>query len=128
MGPEMGLGWLCSLNRVITKLNKTKDVAHINVLIKVKHIFWPVILIQKDLSPMCFWSHGESFSGKVYNTKVVLHLPNSKVGQILTPTSIPLVLPRVGSPKWVSWQLCSLKPHTVSAAKLTCQEVKLQIS
>jgi hypothetical protein len=30
------------------------------------HIFGPVIRIWKDLGPMCFWSHGQSFSGKVY--------------------------------------------------------------
>jgi hypothetical protein len=98
----MGLGWLCRLEHVLTKLNKTKDVANTNVLVGVKHIFWPVIWIQKDLGPMCFcfWTHGQSFSGNVYNTKVVVHLPNSKVGQDLTPTPIPLALPRVGSPKW----------------------------
>jgi hypothetical protein len=39
MGPEMGLGWLCSLKHVLTKLNKIKDVAHTNVLVEVKHIF-----------------------------------------------------------------------------------------
>jgi len=27
------------------------------------HIFGPEIRIRKDLGPMCFWSHGESFSG-----------------------------------------------------------------
>ncbi len=96
----MGLVWLCSLIHVLTKLNKTKDVAHTNILVGVKHIFWPVIWIQKDLGPMCFWSDGQSFSGKVYNTKVVVHLPNSKVGQVFTPTLIPLALHRVGSPKW----------------------------
>jgi hypothetical protein len=95
----MGFGWLCSLKSVLTELNKTKDVAHTNVLVGVKHIFWPVIWIQRDLGPMCFWSHGQSFSGKVYNTKVVVHLPNSNVGQVLTPTPIPLALLRVGSPK-----------------------------
>jgi hypothetical protein len=30
------------------------------------HIFGPEIQIWKDLGPMCFWSHGQSFSGKVY--------------------------------------------------------------
>jgi hypothetical protein len=33
---------------------------------------------------MCFWSHGQSFSGKVYYTKVVAHHPNSQLGQVLT--------------------------------------------
>jgi hypothetical protein len=96
----MGLGWLCSLNPVLTKLNKTKDVAPTNVLVEVKHIFWPVIWIQKDLGPMCFWSNGQSFSGKVYNTKVAVHLPNIIMGQVFTPTPIPSALHRVGSPKW----------------------------
>ncbi len=66
------------------------------------HIFQPVIWIWEDLGPMCFWSHGQSFSGKVYQTKVRVHLPNSKVGQVFTPSPItlPLPLPRVGSPKW----------------------------
>ena len=61
---------------------------------------------------MCFWSHGQSFSGKVYKTKVIMHLPNSKVGQVLTHTPIPLPLPRVGGAKMGSGQLCSLKPPT----------------
>jgi hypothetical protein len=33
---------------------------------------------------MCFWSHGQSFSGKVDYTKVVARLPNSQLGQFLT--------------------------------------------
>jgi hypothetical protein len=70
------------------------------VLVGMDHILGPVIRIWKDLGPMCFWSHGQSFSGKVYQTKVRVHLPNSKVGQVLNPTVIPLPLPRVGSPKW----------------------------
>jgi len=53
------------------------------------HIFVPVIQIWKDVGPRCFWSHVQSFSGKVYYTKVVLRLPNSKVVQVLTPTRIP---------------------------------------
>jgi hypothetical protein len=36
------------------------------ILVGVDHIFGPVIWIWKDLGPMCFWSHGQSFSGKVY--------------------------------------------------------------
>jgi len=36
------------------------------VLVGADHIFGPVIWIWKDLGPMCFWSHGQSFSGKVY--------------------------------------------------------------
>jgi hypothetical protein len=67
---------------------------------------------------MCFWSHGQSFSGKVYETKVIVHLPNSKVGQVFITTPIPLFVPRVEGPK----------PPTqlrASKAKLACQEVKI---
>jgi len=35
-----------------------------------------------------------------FKTKVVVHLPSSKVGQVLTPTLNPLPLPGVESPKW----------------------------
>ena len=42
---------------------------------------------------MCFWSHSDSFSDKVYKTKVLGHLPSSKVAQVLTRTSILLTLP-----------------------------------
>ena len=41
------------------------------VLVGADHIFGTLIWIWKDLGPMCFWSHGHSFSGKVYYTKVV---------------------------------------------------------
>jgi hypothetical protein len=78
---------------------------------------------------MCFWSHGQSFSGKVYETKVIVHLPNSKVGQVLTHKPIPLPLPRVGGPKWAQGNyFCGLKPPTqlqASKAKLACQELKI---
>jgi hypothetical protein len=50
------------------------------------HIFVPVIQIWKDLGPLCFWSHGQSFPGKVSKMKVVEDLPNRKVGQVLPPT------------------------------------------
>jgi len=33
---------------------------------------------------MYFWSRGQSFSGRVYKTKVVMHLPNSWLSQVLT--------------------------------------------
>ncbi len=36
------------------------------VLVGADHVFGPVIWIWKDLGPMCFRSHGQSFSGKVY--------------------------------------------------------------
>ncbi len=126
----MGLVWLCSHNLVLWwKFNKTKYIAHINVLVHVKHIFWPVIWIQKDLGPMCFWSHGQSFSGKVYKTKVVVRLPNIKVGQVLTPIPIPLPVTRVWSPKWGLGNFAaSNHPHICKRAKLACQVVKIQIS
>jgi hypothetical protein len=74
---------------------------------------------------MCFWSHSQTFSGKVYNSKVRVHLPNSKVGQVLTPTPIALFLPRVGSLKWGPGNFAaSNHPHVqASQVKLACQEV-----
>jgi hypothetical protein len=36
------------------------------VLVRADHIFGPIIWIWKDLGTMCFWSHGQPFSGKVY--------------------------------------------------------------
>jgi len=45
------------------------------------HIFGPEIRIRKDLGPMCFWSHGQLFSGKFYYTKGVVVLPSSQLGQ-----------------------------------------------
>jgi hypothetical protein len=47
------------------------------VLVGVDHIFGFVIWIWKDLGPMYFWIHGQSFSSRVYKTKVVVHLLNS---------------------------------------------------
>jgi hypothetical protein len=46
------------------------------------------------VGPVCFWSHGQALSGKVYYTKVVARLLNSKLVQVLTPTHIPLPLPK----------------------------------
>jgi hypothetical protein len=40
-------------------------------------MFGSIIWIRKDLGPMYFWSCGQSFSGRVYNTKFIVHLPNS---------------------------------------------------
>jgi len=62
--------------------------------VEADHIFGPIIWIWKDVGPMCFWSHGQALSGKVYYTKVVARLPNSKVVQVLTPKHIPLPLLR----------------------------------
>jgi hypothetical protein len=62
---------------------------------------------------MCFWSQGQSFLGKVYNAKVVVHFPNSKVGHVFTAIPIPLALHRVGSPKWgLSNFAASNHPHS----------------
>jgi hypothetical protein len=36
------------------------------------------------LGPMCFWSHGPSFSVKVYYNKVVEYLPISQLDDALT--------------------------------------------
>jgi hypothetical protein len=55
-----------------------------SVLVGADHIFGPEIWIRKDLGPMCFWSHGQLFSGNFYYTKGVVLLPNGKVGQVLT--------------------------------------------
>jgi len=94
------------------KLKKTKVVGKI-CLVGADHIFVPIIWIWKDLGPMCFWSHGKPSPGKVSKMKVVEHLPNRKVGQVLTPTPIPLALPRVGSPKWGPGNLAaSNRPHS----------------
>ena len=76
---------------------------------------------------MCFWSHGQSFSGKVYKTKVIVHLPNSS-GSGFDPYTYPFTLTQGRGAKMGSGQLCSLKPPTqlrVSEAKLACQEVKM---
>ncbi len=67
------------------------------ILVGVDHIFGMLIQIWKDLGPMCFWSHGQSFSGKVYYTKVVARLPNSQLGKFLT--SQPGPKPGVRDPK-----------------------------
>ncbi len=93
--------------------------------------FLHIIRIKKDLGAICFWSHGQSFSSKVYITKVRVHLQNSKVGQVLTPTLINLFLPRVGARKQGPGNFAaSNHPHSckVSKVKLACQQVKLQIS
>ena len=45
-------------------------------LVGVGQFFGPPIRIWKDLDPMCFWCLGASFSRWVYNTKVVVYVPN----------------------------------------------------
>ncbi len=90
--------WGASAASTVRLGKKTKVVGkdHLRV---ADHIFGTLIQIWKDLGPMCFCSHGQLFSGKAYKTKVAVNLPNSKVGQVLTPTSVPLPLPRVESTK-----------------------------
>jgi hypothetical protein len=47
-----------------------------------------------------------------------MHLPNSKVGQVLTHTPIPLPLPGVGGPKWAQGNfVASNHPHSCEQAK-----------
>jgi hypothetical protein len=64
---------------------------------------------------MCFCSHGQSFPGKVSKMKVVEPLPNRKVGQVLTPTPIPL--PRVGSPKWGLGNFAASNPPSAASER-----------
>ena len=45
-------------------------------LVRVGHLIGPQIQIWKDLALVCFWSHGNSLSRGVYNTKVVKYVPN----------------------------------------------------
>ncbi len=45
----------------------------------------PIICIWKDLGPMHFWSHSQSFSHKNYKTKVSAHLLNSQLVQAWHP-------------------------------------------
>jgi hypothetical protein len=53
-----------------------------SVLVWADHIFRSNIRSRKDLGPMCFWSHGQLFSGNFYYTKGVVLLPSSQLGQV----------------------------------------------
>jgi hypothetical protein len=53
-----------------------------SVLVGADNISGPVIWIWKDVGPMCFWSHGQSFSGKFYYTKGVVLFPSSQLAQV----------------------------------------------
>jgi hypothetical protein len=53
-----------------------------SVLVGADYSFGPIIWIWKDLGPMCFWSHSQSFSGKISKMKLLQHLPNKKMGQV----------------------------------------------
>ncbi len=65
-----------ALNRVWTKSTASTVILGKNfikqnlqgrsVLVRADYSFGPVIQIWKDLGPMCFWSHGQSFSGKFF--------------------------------------------------------------
>ncbi len=46
------------------------------VLVVADCVVRPVIWVLKDLGPICYWSHGQSFSGRFYNTKVAVHVPS----------------------------------------------------
>ena len=95
-GPKQGLESIYSRNRETRKFfYKTKVVGKV-CFSGGGSYFWARNPDLEGPGPMCFWSHGESFSGKGYKTKVIMHLPNSKVGQVLTHTPIPLSLPGVG--------------------------------
>ncbi len=70
--PKQGLECIYSLNRETRqKFYKTKVVWKA-CFSGGGSYFW------KDLGPMCFCSHGQSFPGKVSKMKVVEHLPIEK--------------------------------------------------
>ncbi len=72
---------LCSLNGAIWQgLKRTKVVEH-PCFSGGAHVFG--IWIWKDLGSICFWRHSQTYSGKVYKTKVVVQLPSSKLGLVL---------------------------------------------
>ncbi len=77
-GPKQGLGCIYSFNcETRQKFYKTKVVGKI-CFSGGGSSFWAKIQIWKDLGPMCFWSHGQSYSGKVYLKKMQYygaHLP-----------------------------------------------------
>ncbi len=65
-GPKLGLGCIHSRKSETRQhFYKTKVIGK-DCFSGADHIFGPVIWIWKDLGPMCFWSHGRTFSGKVY--------------------------------------------------------------
>ena len=73
-GPQKGF-W--SLSSAFWRILYKTKVAGYPQLSGVGHFIGPQIWIRKDLGPVCFWSHGHSLSRGVYNTKVVLNVPNS---------------------------------------------------
>jgi hypothetical protein len=98
-------------------------ISNTNVYSWSKTHIWQIIWIQKDLGPMCFWNHGQSFSGKVYKAKLECPFPIVKWVRFC-----PLILTQGREPLMGSRQLCSLKPPMqlqVSEVKLACQEIKI---
>ncbi len=56
-----------------------------------------------------------------------MHLRNSKVGQVLTHSPIPLPLPRVGGPKWAQGNfVASNHAHSCERAKRSSHVKKKQ--
>jgi hypothetical protein len=63
---KQGMGCIYSLNRETRQKFYNTKVVGKDPFRGADHNFGPVIWIWKDLGPMCFWSHGQSFSGKAY--------------------------------------------------------------
>ncbi len=73
----------------------------------------PVIRIRKDLGPVCFWSHGQSFSGKFYYTQGVVLLPSSQLWSGLDLLELALTLNQgSGGPKQGLERIYSLNRET----------------
>jgi hypothetical protein len=66
---------------------------HIIVLVRAKHICSPIIRIRKDRS--CGSRAMVNHFQAEFIKQVIVLLTNSKVAQVLTPTPIPLHLPRI---------------------------------
>ncbi len=56
------------------------------VLLEADHIFATVIQIWKDLGSVSFWCSAQSFWGRVYKPKVVVHFAIAKLVLIYPPT------------------------------------------
>ncbi len=84
------------------------------------HIFRTVIQIRKDLGPMYFWSRVQSFIGRVYKTKFVVHLPN-KTWSGFNLLALDLTLnPGSEGPKMGLGWLCSLKHVCLFVCTYAC--------
>ncbi len=80
-GPKQGLESIYSRNRETRNFFYKTKVVGKACFSGADHTFGPEIRIRKDLGPMCFWSHGQLFSGKFYYTKGVVLLPSSQLSQ-----------------------------------------------